>query len=156
MVKQQNTIENLMNQLDYEACHKLTLMELYEISDAVELQLNDPNADLLTFRKRITSVINNEWELRFNKKFNRFLKKATLKYPTADFYDTIYDHERMLNTISIERLCTSKWINEHQNLIITGLTGTGKTYFANAVVCQCTAPVQNCPLSESQHSNERN
>lgn len=128
-----NTNENLMDQQDYEICHKLKLMKLSGMADAVEIQLSDPNADLLTFRERITSVINSEWELRFNKKFNRFLKKATLKYPVADFDDTIYDPERMLDTTSIERLSTCEWIDEHRNLIITGMTGTGKTYLANAV-----------------------
>ena len=30
------------------------------------------------------SILKREWLTRYNKKFNRFLKKATLKYPAAD------------------------------------------------------------------------
>ena len=30
------------------------------------------------------SILKREWLTRYNNKFNRFLKKATLKYPAAD------------------------------------------------------------------------
>lgn len=79
------------------------------------------------------SSINHEWELRFNKKFSRFLKKATLKYPQADLAETIYEPDRLLDTATIERLTTCHWIDEGRNLIITGAAGAGKSYLANAL-----------------------
>ena len=36
---------------------------------------------VLTFEERITKVVNQEWEYRDSRKFNKFLKKAGLKYP---------------------------------------------------------------------------
>ena len=42
--------------------------------------------------------------IRENKKFNRLLKQATLKYPVADLDSSLYDPERQLNTHVIELL----------------------------------------------------
>jgi DNA replication protein DnaC len=95
--------------------------------------LTNPNADLTGFDARLEAIVNYEWELRFNKKFSRFLKNATLKYPQADLDKTIYEPGRMLDTAAIEKLSTCQWIEEGRNLIITGATGAGKSYLANAL-----------------------
>ena len=56
-----------------------------------------------------------------NKKFNRLLKQVTLKYPAADLDSSLYDPERQLNTHVIELLAKGDWIDEPNNLLITGL-----------------------------------
>lgn len=65
-----------------------------------------------------------------------FYQKGTLKYPGADFDDSIYDPERMLDTHVIEELSKCKWVEQGKNLIITGKTSSGKSYLANAL-CIC-------------------
>ena len=40
--------------------------------------------------ERFEEIVDAEWNARYNKKLNRFIKKATLKYPGADFDDSIY------------------------------------------------------------------
>ena len=72
----------------------LRQMKLSDMAEAYEEQLLNPNSDLSNFQDRFSSIINFEWELRFNKKFNRFLKKATLRYPQASFDETIYEPDR--------------------------------------------------------------
>ena len=49
-------------------------------------------------------IVDAEWNLRYTKKLNRFIKKATLKYPAADLDDTIYQPERQLDAHIIEEL----------------------------------------------------
>ena len=85
-----------------ELCLKLRQMKLSGMADAMEKQVANPNIDLMTYQERISDVINAEWDLRYTKKFNRFLKKAQLRYPEADFDQTIYDPERLLDTDTIE------------------------------------------------------
>lgn len=121
---------------DYELCNKLKSMRFSGMAEALEAVLTNPNSELMTFRERITAIIDAEWNLRYNKKLNRFIKKATLKYPGADFDDSIYDHERMLDTRVIEELSKCDWIDQGKNLIITGKTSSGKSYLANAL-CIC-------------------
>lgn len=62
---------------------RLKQMKMSGMAEAYEEQLLNPNSDLVSFQDRFSAIINFEWELRFNKKFNRFLKKATLRYPHA-------------------------------------------------------------------------
>lgn len=112
---------------------RLRQMKLSGMAEAYEEQLLNPHSDLSNFQDRFSSIINFEWELRFNKKFNRFLKKATLWYPQASFDETIYEPNRMLDTKTIERLASCKWLDEGRNLLITGATGAGKSYILNAL-----------------------
>jgi hypothetical protein len=87
-----------------------------KMAEALEQQYLNPNSDLRTFDERITEIIESEWQFRYDKKYNKFLKKAHLKYPTADFDRTLYDPERLLDTSSIERLQSLSWIEEKRNL----------------------------------------
>ena len=121
---------------DYELCNKLKNMRFSGMAEALEVLLLNPNADLLPFRQKVQKLVDAEWDLRYNKKLNRFIKKATLKYPGADFDDSIYDPERMLDTYVIEELAKCRWVEQGKNLIITGKTSSGKSYLANAL-CIC-------------------
>lgn len=57
-------------------------------------QLQDPNAELLSFQERFTRIVNAEWFKRYNKKFNDKLKKAKLRFKDADLDESIYDPAR--------------------------------------------------------------
>lgn len=121
---------------DYEICNKLKSMHFSGMAEALEEVFRNPNAELLPFREIINRIVDAEWDLRYNKKLNRFLKKATLKYPGADFDDSIYDPSRRLDTRIIEELSKCEWIERGRNLIVTGQTSSGKTYLSNAL-CIC-------------------
>lgn len=129
-------MENQLSIEDYELCNKLKNMRFSGMAEALEELMLNPNADLLPFRQVVQKLVDAEWDLRYNKKLNRFIKKATLKYPGADFDDSIYDPERMLDTYVIEELAKCKWVEQGKNLIITGKTSSGKSYLANAL-CIC-------------------
>ena len=128
-----NNNNQALTQEQIQVCERLRQMKLSGMAEALEEQLVNPNADLVGFDERFEHIVNHEWELRFNKKFSRFLKKATLKYPQADLDETIYEPDRLIDTPTIERLSTCRWIEEGRNLIITGATGAGKSYLANAL-----------------------
>ena len=129
-----NTVSLSMN--DYELCNKLKNMKLSGMAEELENILKDPNSDLIPFKEKLEKIIDNEWNLRYSKKLNRFIKKATLKYPSADIDKSIYEKERGLNTRVIEELAKCEWISQGKNLIITGKSGSGKSYLANAL-CIC-------------------
>ena len=112
---------------------RLRSLKMSGMADAFETQLMDPNADLRNFMERFSDIVNNEWQIRYDKKFKRFMKQAHLRYPDANLDNTIYDPARKLDTTSIERLATCHWIDEGRNLLITGMTSSGKTYLSNAL-----------------------
>ena len=114
-------------------CERLRHLKMSGMADEFEKQLADPNADLASFFERFSSIVNNEWQLRYNKKFMRLLKQAHLRYPDAALDTTIYDPARKLDTATIERLAACHWVDEGKNLLITGMTSSGKTYLCNAL-----------------------
>ena len=117
---------------EYELCNKLKSMRFSGMAAELEKVFSDPNADLISFNDKIQRIVDAEWDLRYTKKLNRFVKRATLKYPTADLDGTIYDPDRQLDTGIIESLSQCEWIERGKNLIITGKTSSGKSYLANA------------------------
>ena len=115
---------------------RLYKLRLSHMAEALEKQFLNPNSNLDDFMTRVSDIINYEWDQRQSTKFNKLLKKATLKYPNADFDEAIYEPDRLLDTHTIERLQACEWIDEPKNLLITGSAGAGKTHIANAL-CIC-------------------
>lgn len=111
---------------------KLKSFRVPEMANTLESQLRDPNADLNTFTERISAMIDSEWQARADKRFNRLMKDAHLRYPSSDLDESIYRPERQLDTQTIERLSTCRWIEEGKNLLVTGSSASGKTYLINA------------------------
>lgn len=111
----------------------LKSLHLSSMIEAYNKQLNDPNSDLRPFDERFKDIVENEVNARINKKINRLIKKATLKYPEADFDESLYETERNLDTKTIESLCELSWISDARNILITGATGAGKSYLSNAL-----------------------
>lgn len=95
-----------LNAEEIALCERLRSLKLSGMADALEAQLMDPNADLVPFMERFSTIVNQEWQIRYNKKFSKFMKKAQLRYPDAALDETIYDPARKLDTASIERLAT--------------------------------------------------
>ena len=62
---------------------KLRKMKFAGMADELDRQAADPNIDLRDPYERIEALVNAEWTLRYNKKLNRFMKQATLRYPAA-------------------------------------------------------------------------
>lgn len=118
---------------------RLKKLHLSSMAEAYLNQISDPNCDLRSFDERFKEIVNNEWDSRYNRKLNRYIKKATLRYPGADFDESIYEADRLLDTKSIEALSNLTWITDARNILITGSTGAGKTYLANAL---CIAAIK--------------
>ena len=126
-------VETVLSAEEQVLLSRLKSFRVPEMARVLESQLKDPNADLNTFMERISELIDAEWQARADKRFNRLMKEAHLRYPTADLDETIYQPERQLDTQAIERLSTCHWIDEGKNLIVTGSSASGKTYLINAL-----------------------
>ncbi len=66
----------------------------------------------------------------------RALKEAKLKISQACIEDVDCSAKRELDRAVVRQLATCRWVAEHQNVVIAGATGTGKTYIACALAQQ--------------------
>jgi DNA replication protein DnaC len=99
-------------------------------------QQKDADVQKLTFDERLGLLVDAEWLHRENKRLARLLRAAKLKIGSACVEDIDYPARRELEKSVIRQLATCRWIDEHQNVVITGMTGTGKTYVACALAQQ--------------------
>jgi len=78
-------------------------------------------------------LIDAEWLGRENKRISRSLKEAKLRITDACIEGIEYPAKRELDKAIIRQLQTCRWVEEHQSVLITGATGTGKSYIACAL-----------------------
>ena len=130
---------------------RLREMKMSGMAEAFERQVLDPNADLSSFMERITELVNTEWQIRYDKKPNRLLRQAKLRYPQADLDDSIYEADRKLDHASIEKLAACHWIDEGRNPLITGMTSSGKTYLSNALCVSALRKLKTVRYIKASH-----
>jgi len=111
---------------------KLSQMRLHIIADALRDQLQQPSLQELSFEERIAMLVDREWISRENRKLQRRLKAARLKQQ-ASVEDIDFRHPRGLDKSVMLTLSNCNWIRNHQNVIVTGQTGIGKSYLAEAL-----------------------
>lgn len=115
---------------------KLKSMRLDALASAWAEQQKDPQFSSLSFDERLGMLVDAEWMGRENKRVGRALKEAKLKLGAACIEDIDYPARRELDKAAIKQLASCRWIHEHQNVVVTGATGTGKTYVACALAQQ--------------------
>lgn len=80
----------------------------------------------------ITHLVQAEWDDRYNRKLQRLITNARFRY-RASFEEIDFSARRNLDKNQLLRLSSCDWITKHQNIIITGATGSGKSWLASAL-----------------------
>ena len=101
-----------------------------------EEQQRSPDVVAMSFDERLALLVDAEWMARENDRVGRALKEAKLRIAGAVIEGLDYTPARELDRTLVRHLASGMWVQQHQTVIVTGATGTGKTYVACALAQQ--------------------
>jgi DNA replication protein DnaC len=121
--------------LNHQTMEKLTALRLEGMAQALEEQRRQADISQLDFEERFALLVQRQWLWRENRALAARLHHAQLKV-AASLEDIDYRHPRGLKRAQIDQLRASDWVAKHHNCLITGPTGSGKTYLGCALAHQ--------------------
>ena len=109
----------------------LKALKLDGMHEALQEQQNKKEIRELSFEERLGLLIEHEISLRESKRVKRRLQNARLRTP-ACFEDINFKGTRKLDKSAVLSLENCQWIRDSRNILVTGATGTGKTFLAES------------------------
>lgn len=110
----------------------LKALKLFGMLEALEAQMSSPDASALSFEERFGMLVDTEIASRENRRLHARLKIAKLTH-AALIEDFDSKGGRGIDRAEFAALATSDWARRHQNIIIEGKTGVGKSFLACAL-----------------------
>lgn len=114
---------------------KMQQMRLHGMRRAYESSFETSRPQEWTPDQMLTWLIEAEWNHRSNAKTDRLIKNARFRYH-ALLEEISYDQTRNIDKDLMIRLADCSFIDKGENVIITGSTGSGKSYLATALGMQ--------------------
>ena len=111
----------------------LKALRLPGMAAAFEEQQTSAAAASLSFDERFAMLVDREQTYRENRRVTHLLREARLKSSQACMEDVRYGGARHLDRPLMAQLASCQWVRAHQNLVLTGATGCGKTWLACAL-----------------------
>ena len=122
--------------LTHPTTERLRELGLAGMARALEEQRRQPEALDLSFEDRLAMLVDRESLERDSKRLATRLRFAGLRQQATP-EDVDHRAARGLDRVVFQRLTSGEWIERHQDVLVTGPTGTGKT---GCLVRWATAP----------------
>jgi DNA replication protein DnaC len=121
---------------------KLLQLRLPAFRDGLREQISNPQYAQLAFEERLLLLVDLECTRRLDSRTQHRLKRA--EFPMlSSVEDLDFSPERGLDRRLVLELSQCNWVDKALNIIISGATGTGKSYLA------CSLGMAACKLGYS-------
>lgn len=111
---------------------RLRDLGLTGMARALAEQLESAEHQALSSEERLGMMVDRESQDRANRRLERNLKAAKLRL-SACVEEIDFRHARGLDRAVVLSLASGHWVQAHQNLIVVGPTGVGKSFLACAL-----------------------
>lgn len=111
---------------------KMKTMKLYGMVRTFRTNLEAGNTEKYTADEMLSMLVESEWDDRYNRKLDRSLQRAHFRYK-ASVEQISFTSDRQINKNQVLRLADCDFIEKKENVLITGSTGSGKSYIASAI-----------------------
>jgi len=112
---------------------QLRSLRLAGMATGLQEQLTQAGLTAMSFEERLALLVDREVHWRGDKRQARSLKAAALKYQQACIEDIDTRVGRGLDRSAVMSLALGNWVQGGHSVLITGLTGSGKTWLACAL-----------------------
>ena len=107
-------------------------MKLAGMADAYQAILELPINEQLQGDELIAQLIDAEQQYRQTKRMKMYTRLSKLRYQ-ANIQDIQCSEHRNLSRAQLAKLSDAAWIERGENLLLTGATGSGKSFLACAI-----------------------
>ena len=122
--------------MNTESLDKMKRMRLFGMHRAFKNSMETNSSEIITPDEMVALLVNSEWDDRYNRSIERGLRNAHFRYK-ATIENLDYALERGIDKNQIYRLADGDFIKKKEDILITGSTGTGKSFLASAIGHQC-------------------
>jgi DNA replication protein DnaC len=112
---------------------KMLSMRMGKMAESFKERLSRPDHSSLSNSEFVGLLIDDEFQDRQNKKMTSRLRAAKFKESQACIESIDFTHKRGVKKAEVLELAQNHWIKKRQSILITGPTGVGKSFLAQAL-----------------------